>query len=502
MTLMLTLFFVAAFFEAVLYYRRLWSFRKVIAAASLVPSAGFIGIATLVTPLYIVMPISFVMLYRLLNIYRFFEGNSHEVRLRSIARLSFIWLTGMQLILLLIHLVLYDSGFAVASLAVAYITAVLLLLTAVVLYLTTHRSLVRMRLPFRERAYVTKSLPTVTIAIPARNETKDLERCLQTIVQSTYPKLEVLVLDDCSQNKRTPEIIRQFAHDGVRFIAGEAPGDEWLAKNYAYHRLANEANGELLLFCGVDTRFEPQTIKILVESMLDDKKDMISFMPTNALPANTFKALLVQPIRYAWEISLPRNWAIRPPVLSTCWLIRKQALRTQGGFEAVRRTILPERFFARELQSDNRYGFYLADDEVGLTCDKQYSEQHDTAIRMRYPQLYKRIETLSLVTLLSMLLAIAPSILVVAAILQQQWVLLALSLSTLVLCSFWYKTVAAVTYQRNLPMSLVLATPALLYDVYLLHVSFWKYEFSEVIWKGRNICIPVMQVYPTLPKLK
>jgi hypothetical protein len=31
--------------------------------------------------------------------------------------------------------------------------------------------------------------------------------------------------------------------------------------------------------------------------------------------------------------------------------------------------------------------------------------------------------------------------------------------------------------------------------------SMFKYEFSTVIWKDRNICIPVMHVIPKLPDL-
>jgi len=39
----------------------------------------------------------------------------------------------------------------------------------------------------------------------------------------------------------------------------------------------------------------------------------------------------------------------------------------------------------------------------------------------------------------------------------------------------------------------------ILTDVALLHYSMWKYEFSIVEWKGRNVCIPAMHVVPRLP---
>ena len=51
-------------------------------------------------------------------------------------------------------------------------------------------------------------------------------------IASDYPKLEIIVLDDCSQD-RTAEIIRNFAHDGVRFIQSEDNKDNWLDKNKA-----------------------------------------------------------------------------------------------------------------------------------------------------------------------------------------------------------------------------------------------------------------------------
>src|SRR6185369_13096540 len=60
-------------------------------------------------------------------------------------------------------------------------------------------------------------LPTVSVCIPARNEDRVLTDCLAAVLASDYPKLEVIVLDDCSQDK-TAQVVRQFAHGGVQFI--------------------------------------------------------------------------------------------------------------------------------------------------------------------------------------------------------------------------------------------------------------------------------------------
>jgi glycosyltransferase involved in cell wall biosynthesis len=120
--------------------------------------------------------------------------------------------------------------------------------------------------------------------------------------------LEILVLDDCSQIKRTSEIIKAYAHDGVRFIDGQAPPEHWLAKNFAYQQLADQANGDLILFCGVDTQFSPDSLRAIVEVMLKKNKSMISFIPKNIQLGQRFESIILQSLRYAWELALPRRF--------------------------------------------------------------------------------------------------------------------------------------------------------------------------------------------------
>ena len=348
-----------------------------------------------------------------------------------------------------------------------------------------------------------RDLPTLTVAIPARNETADLEACLQTLVKSSYLKLEILVLDDCSQNQRTPEIIRQFAHDGVRFIAGKVPPDSWLAKNHAYQQLLEEANGDLILFCGVDARFEHGSLQAIVETMLDRHKTMLSIIPRNLIPSRfKLEALLVQPGRYAWELVLPRRWLDRPPVISCCWLVQKQMLADSGGFAAVSRAVQPERYFARyaALHQDG-YSFMQSGEQLGLASAKSFDDQRATAVRTRYPSLHRRIELTALVSLAELLLLVVPYCSLIYCIASSRWIIAIINASCCLLLSYVYNQVVRVTYQHSLARGLWLLPFAALYDVALLNYSMWQYEFSEVIWKGRNVCIPVMRVIPHLPTL-
>ncbi|MHB1864679.1 MAG: glycosyltransferase family 2 protein [Candidatus Saccharimonadales bacterium] len=341
------------------------------------------------------------------------------------------------------------------------------------------------------------SLPTLSVAIPARNETEDLEACLSSLIACDYPKLEILVLDDCSQEKRTPEIIRQFAHDGVRFIEGEEAGSSWTAKNYAYQKLLEVANGEVILFCGCDVRFSKQTLRQMVELKLSKNKRMMSFMPINYLRSNKLKSSLFQPLRYLWEVGLPRRFINRPPVLSTCWLIDRKYIQDFGGFKAVSRSIVPERYFARQsARRDDGYSFVCLGRELGFSSVKDFSEQQATTLRTRYPLLRKRLENVSIVSLMEFMVFIAPLGLFIYGILITDWWLMTLSVANILVAGYILYALNKLTYGRKLLLSFMYYPVIFAYDIGLLIYSMWLYEFKEVLWKGRNVCIPVMRVLP------
>jgi cellulose synthase/poly-beta-1,6-N-acetylglucosamine synthase-like glycosyltransferase len=78
-------------------------------------------------------------------------------------------------------------------------------------------------------------LPSVSVCIPARNEMHVMTECLESVLASTYPKLEVIVLDDRSEDT-TSTLVKAFARDGVRFVEGKKLPPGWLGKNYALLR--------------------------------------------------------------------------------------------------------------------------------------------------------------------------------------------------------------------------------------------------------------------------
>jgi glycosyltransferase involved in cell wall biosynthesis len=500
MTLALSIFGIVAIAELLLWVPLVWRYRSVY--ASLVGCAVVAVSGSLIVADFTIVSgtLVFIAIYRLINLARIVHGRTHASHLYYASRRTGLCLFAAQAVV--VALAVINDSYLHASFGWLYVLAGLQIATAAILLASTIRH-IKTTTPPVLASIADRDLPSLTVAIPARNETELMEACLATLTMSNYPKLEILVLDDCSQERRTPEIIRKFAQDGVRFIGGEVPPDSWLAKNFAYKQLADAANGELLLFCGVDVRFEPDTLRALVEAKLAKKKTMLSVIPKNQLPPTLdIESLMVQPGRYAWELALPRRLFNRPPILSTCWLIERSALKAAGGFEAISRSVGVESYFAKyAIDHHDGYSFIRAESALPLKSAKQLPEQRATAVRTRYPQLHRRPELVALLTVLEVSSLITPFLMLAAALIVGSWLFFASSLVVVILLICMYALIVRLTYRHFLWRSLVLMPFAAFYDVTLLNYSMWLYEFREVIWKGRNICLPVMHVTDHLPKI-
>lgn len=433
--------------------------------------------------------------YRMVNIARSVEARMQEEYLVKVVRRTSLWLITVQALVYIVWWLSHTHNWQRwAEQAYAALFAVVAVV-AVGALLSTIYSLRKTHFKNTNKSSDHK-LPTISVLIPARNETAELEACLEAVLSSSYEKIEVIALDDCSQDK-TPEVIRGYAHQGVRFVQGEPPKDKWLAKNQVYDQLAKEATGELLLFMGVDVRIQPQTISRLVEHMHNNELTMLSVMPQRS--GQHLISMFVQPMRYWWQLSIPRYLLKKPPVLSTCWLIQAKAYAKLGGMKAVTRQIIPESYFAKQLYAKNQYAMIRSDSQVGLTTQKAVAEQIATAVRTRYPQVRRRPEYVLGVSLLELLFLAAPYLALPLALVYGNQVIATLSLVSIACLSLSHLLVTLVTNPGMWWLSWFNFPVVVLTEVFLLQLSMAKYEFSTVIWKGRNICLPVMHVAPGLP---
>ncbi|MDQ2765953.1 MAG: glycosyltransferase [Gemmatimonadota bacterium] len=108
----------------------------------------------------------------------------------------------------------------------------------------------------------------VSMIIPARNEARNIERCVRSIQRTTWPALELLVVDDRSEDG-TGDLVRALAATDarVRVIDGTPVPEGWFGKQWACAQGAREARGSTLIFTDADTAHAPDLVVRTVNAM-------------------------------------------------------------------------------------------------------------------------------------------------------------------------------------------------------------------------------------------
>lgn len=491
----LSLFITSALFEALPYYKkRAWSRRKIyafVAGECVLLACAVVSFDSLVLGLFCLL----ISMYRLINLARLVTGRLPDQHLMTIGRRSFLVLYTVQVLVILIAVVANLLAIPSTTL-LGYLLIIGSFIGACVIFAATLQN-VKASKPKSTDHLSDDELPTLTIAIAARNETPTLVSCLETVVASNYPKLEILVLDDDSQDT-TAEIIRSFAQDGVRFVKWESIDGNWLSKNRAYETLLQHASGDLLLYMGVDVRLHAMSLRRVVEQMLARNLAMMTLVPKRT--KSGLLAIFIQPMRYWWELAIPHAIRMRPPALSTCWIINRRQLENIGGFYSYKRSITPEEHLARYFFQRKEYGFVRTTSEMLITTHKSFFSQWDTQVRTRYPHAHRRPETTLAQTILLVCFVIGPFIALpfsYLGIFDGSLVILlvmsvALYISSHLLISLITNPAAGFFAPLNFPIAIAL-------DIVALHFSMFKYEFSKVIWKGRDVAPKKLHAISQLP---
>ena len=191
-----------------------------------------------------------------------------------------------------------------------------------------------------------RDVPLVSIVIPARNEAHNIRRCVESALASSYPRLEVIVVDDHSTDG-TGEIVAAMAARDARLrvlIPDPLPAD-WFGKQWACAAGAATARGELLGFFDADTWQAPELVTRVVHAMTSRRSDLLSVAGTQEL--GSFWERMVQP--QIFTIMLQRfggtelvnrsRYASQKIANGQCLWVRRAAYDEMGGHAAVRHEV-------------------------------------------------------------------------------------------------------------------------------------------------------------------
>ena len=113
----------------------------------------------------------------------------------------------------------------------------------------------------------------VSIIVPIYNGEKNIEKCILSILNQTYKKFELILIDDgstdnslkiCYKNMKKDERIRVFHYEN----SGVS-----MARNYGIEK----SRGEYVTFVDADDALEHKALEIAVKTMIDTEADVVFY---------------------------------------------------------------------------------------------------------------------------------------------------------------------------------------------------------------------------------
>ena len=200
--------------------------------------------------------------------------------------------------------------------------------------------------------------PSVSLLVPARNEAANIRACVRSLLAQAYPNLEVVVLDDRSEDDTRTLLELERVCDGrLVVLTGEDPPAGWTGKTWACHQLSVAAQGEVLLFADADTIFaEPGAVLGIVRTLQTSRADLLSGLPRQVL-GNLGETLLVPMFYWALlsftPLAVARVWRRAPFARAVGQLMafRREAYEAVGGHEAIRGSVVDDIDLAKRIGS-------------------------------------------------------------------------------------------------------------------------------------------------------
>ena len=222
--------------------------------------------------------------------------------------------------------------------------------------------------------------PRVSIILPARDEERNIQGCVESLLAQTYPNFEVIVVDDASTD-HTSTLLEQLCQshplrDHLRVIRVDHLPEGWAGKPHALHTGVSQATGEWLLVTDADTRHQPEALSTAMRTASERQLDLLSLGTTQDMP--DFWSRVLIPMAYmgismqypAKQVNDPKS---RIALANGQYILLRKALYERiGGYAAphMRATVLDDRDLASEVK--RAHGKLALVDGRGLVRTRMY----------------------------------------------------------------------------------------------------------------------------------
>ncbi|MCB1465109.1 MAG: glycosyltransferase family 2 protein [Nitratireductor sp.] len=199
---------------------------------------------------------------------------------------------------------------------------------------------------------MSEDYPRVTALVPCYNSQEFIKNALSGLAAQTWPNLEILLADDCS-NDNTVDILRAFAGEqgNVRLIERKR-NLGWLDNS---NDLMERANSEFAFFAYHDDVIAPDFVTKLVTPLICSPKSVVAYAALNWVrPGRPAE------VRHGKALSAPRTALGRAAKIallrSDWWLPLHGVFRT----DAARRVGGLKRNLMDELSADHSWILHMA----------------------------------------------------------------------------------------------------------------------------------------------
>lgn len=174
----------------------------------------------------------------------------------------------------------------------------------------------------------------VSVILAAYNEEQVIGRTLRSVLASTYPLTEVIVVDDGSRDRTSDKVGEIAQHDGrIRLIEQQNAG-----KSAALNAGLSNASSEIVVTVDADTLLTPETIGRLVRHLAVDTTGRLGAVAGVVRVGNRRRNLLTrwQALEYLTQIGVERAAQDVMGAISivpgACAVWRKAAVQEVGGY--------------------------------------------------------------------------------------------------------------------------------------------------------------------------
>jgi chlorobactene glucosyltransferase len=267
--------------------------------------------------------------------------------------------------------------------------------------------------------------PSLSIVVPARDEERNIEDCVRSLVAQRGVEAEVIVVDDGSTDA-TAVILARLATEfpALQVVTGEPMPEGWVGKPWACAQGASRARGEWLLFTDADSRHAERASASTLAFARANRADALTIMTGQELGTLAEAAILpaiLQMVVFACGMLTEINDPNRPDralANGQYLLVSRAAYDALGGHAALRGEVVEDIEFARRLKRDGRFRLIVAEGTqlVRVRMYRSFREIWDGFTKNMYLGTRGDVRAIAGGVLFCAMLSVAPPLLALASL--------------------------------------------------------------------------------------